>query len=114
MSDPVHHPNCSGSVPSSPIHKAPSFKKKLDKSGDKTKNPSGRSLHYGGGEPDKKRRKLYGFPAREVSEEMTLLDAGLLRLIKASELDNGAWMKKDKVYTCSMAEVCSYIYIIAS
>ena len=26
-----------------------------------------------------------------------MLDAGLLRLIKVSELEQGAWMKKDKV-----------------
>lgn len=49
------------------------------------------------GDSKKKKAKLFGFPARDVAEEMTLLDAGLLRLIKASELEDGAWMKKDKV-----------------
>ena len=41
--------------------------------------------------------KLSSFPAKQVAEEMTLLDASLLRMIKASELENGVWMKKDKV-----------------
>lgn len=43
--------------------------------------------------------KLHSFPAKEVAKEMTLMDAGLLRMIKASELEDGAWMKKDKVDT---------------
>lgn len=46
---------------------------------------------------NKGKSKLWSFPPREVAEEMTLLDASLLRLIKASELEDGAWMKKDKV-----------------
>lgn len=41
--------------------------------------------------------KLCSFSPKLVAEEMTLLDAGLLRLIKTSELENGVWMKKDKV-----------------
>jgi len=41
--------------------------------------------------------KLHGFSARAVAEELALLDASLLRMIKTSELENGAWMKKDKV-----------------
>lgn len=41
--------------------------------------------------------KLHGFPAKQVAEEMTLLDASLLRLIKAGELEDGVWMKKTKV-----------------
>lgn len=49
------------------------------------------------GESKRRKVRLCGFPAREVAEEMTLMDAGLLRLIKASELQDGAWMKKDKV-----------------
>lgn len=43
--------------------------------------------------------KLHTFPAKEVADEMTLLDARLLRLIKSSELEDGVWMKKDKVFS---------------
>jgi len=49
------------------------------------------------GDSKDRKSKLYGFSAKDVAEEMTLMDAGLLRLIKASELEDGAWMKKDKV-----------------
>lgn len=41
--------------------------------------------------------KLHCFPAKTVAEELTLLDASLLRMIKPSELEDGVWMKKDKV-----------------
>ncbi len=41
--------------------------------------------------------KLHSFPAKVVAEELTLLDARLLRMIKTSELEDGVWMKKDKV-----------------
>ena len=41
--------------------------------------------------------KLYSFPAKAVAEELTLLDASMLRMIKTSELEDGVWMKKDKV-----------------
>lgn len=41
--------------------------------------------------------KLHSFAAKEVAGELSLLDAGLLRMIKTSELENGVWMKKDKV-----------------
>ena len=57
-------------------------------------SPSKRSSSGG---QKRRKNKLCNFPPRDVAEEMTLLDAGLLRLIKASELENGAWMKKDKV-----------------
>ncbi len=50
------------------------------------------------GESKRRKTRLCSFPAREVAEEMTLMDASLLRLIKASELQDGAWMKKDKVH----------------
>ncbi len=48
--------------------------------------PSGPS-----GEP----RKLHQFPPKEVAEELSLMDAQLLRKIVPEELQNGAWMKKD-------------------
>ena len=41
--------------------------------------------------------KLHSFSSKEIAEEMTLLDAKLLRMIKASELENGVWMKKELV-----------------
>lgn len=40
---------------------------------------------------------LHSFAPGEVAGELSLLDAGLLRLIKTSELEDGVWMKKDKV-----------------
>lgn len=40
---------------------------------------------------------LHSFAPKEVADELSLLDAGLLRMIKTSELENGVWMKKDKV-----------------
>ena len=43
---------------------------------------------------------LHSFAPREVAGELALLDAGLLRLIKTSELEDGVWMKKDKVGGC--------------
>ncbi|XP_064400571.1 uncharacterized protein LOC135346767 isoform X2 [Halichondria panicea] len=49
-------------------------------------SPSGPS-----GEP----RKLHQFPPKEVAEELSLMDAQLLRKIGPEELQNGAWMKKD-------------------
>ena len=39
-------------------------------------------------------RKLHLCPAREVAEELTLMDAEMLRRISPDELKNGAWMKK--------------------
>lgn len=41
--------------------------------------------------------RLHAFPAKEVGGELTLIDASLLRKIKTSELEDGVWMKKDKV-----------------
>lgn len=41
--------------------------------------------------------RLHSFTAKEVAAELTLLDAGLLRMIKTSELEDGVWMKKNKV-----------------
>lgn len=89
-------PKGSNSVPGSPTS-LQLGKKKYNKAGERTEGARSRtSLQYGE-EQSKRRKKLYGFSAREVAEEMTLLDAGLLRHIKTSELENGAWMKKDKV-----------------
>lgn len=50
-----------------------------------------------GADPPANLPKLHTFQAKEVADEMTLLDAGLLRMIKTSELEDGVWMKKDKV-----------------
>ena len=61
---------------------------------------SGSSLKTATCGPDaveKKLPRLHSFPAKEVAEEMTLMDAGLLRMIKTSELEDGVWMKKEKV-----------------
>ena len=58
---------------------------------------TGGSSSNNNGDSKERKSKLYGFSAKDVAEEMTLMDAGLLRLIKANELEDGAWMKKDKV-----------------
>ena len=42
-------------------------------------------------------KKLHQFSPKEVAEELTLMDAELLRKIASEELENGAWMKRDKV-----------------
>lgn len=44
--------------------------------------------------PDK---KLHSYNAKEVADELCLLDSELLRNIKPSELEGGVWMKKDQV-----------------
>ena len=44
-----------------------------------------------------KNKKLHHLPPREVAEELTLMDAELLRKIQPSELEDGAWMDKTKV-----------------
>lgn len=59
----------SGSVPSTPVH--------------------GSSAHSP--------KKLHLYDSLEVAEELTMLDSELLRKIDQEELQNGAWMKKDKV-----------------
>ncbi len=41
--------------------------------------------------------KLHCYQPEEVAEELCLMDAELLRKIRSEELENGAWMKKDKV-----------------
>ena len=46
---------------------------------------------------DAPRRKLNEYRSREVAEELCLMDSELLRKIEPAELQNGAWMKKDKV-----------------
>lgn len=81
------------SLPCTPVCETPS-KKKWSGALEEVTSPV-RTLLYGGGPG--KRKKLHGFPTKEVADEMTLLDAGLLRLIKTKELEKGAWMKKDKV-----------------
>ena len=42
-------------------------------------------------------QKLHHLPPRELAEELTLTDAELLRKIQPRELEDGAWMDKDKV-----------------
>ena len=42
-------------------------------------------------------KKLHQFSPKEVAEELSLMDAELLRKIAPEELENGAWMKRDKV-----------------
>lgn len=42
-------------------------------------------------------RKLHHLSPRELAEELTLMDAELLRKIQPKELEDGAWMDKDKV-----------------
>lgn len=42
-------------------------------------------------------RRLYQFPAREVTMELTLMDGEMLRRISPEEIKNGAWMDKAKV-----------------
>lgn len=39
-------------------------------------------------------KRLYMHSAKEVAEELTLMDAELLAKIERKELENGAWMKK--------------------
>ena len=51
--------------------------------------------HISVGDPP--RRKLNEYRGREVAEELCLMDSELLRKIDTAELQNGAWMKKDKV-----------------
>ena len=46
---------------------------------------------------DPTRKKLNEYRSREVAEELCLMDSELLRKIEPAELQNGAWMKKDKV-----------------
>ena len=46
---------------------------------------------------DLPRRRLNEYSSREVAEELCLMDSELLRRIDPGELQNGAWMKKDKV-----------------
>ena len=45
-------------------------------------------------------RKLHLCSARELAEQLTLVDAEMLRRISPDELKNGAWMGKDKVCVC--------------
>ena len=44
-----------------------------------------------------RKTKLHQFSPKEVAEELSLMDAELLRKIASKELENGTWMKKDKV-----------------
>ena len=53
------------------------------------------SNHVSVGDPP--RRKLNEYRSREVAEELCLMDSELLRKIEPAELQNGAWMKRDKV-----------------
>ena len=46
---------------------------------------------------------LHSHPPMDVAEELTLMDAEMLRKISADELRNGAWMDKAKVTDCSDA-----------
>ena len=41
--------------------------------------------------------RLHSYQPQEVAEELCLMDAELLRKIGPKELENGAWMKQDKV-----------------
>ena len=53
-------------------------------------------------------RKLHHLPPREVAEELTLMDAELLRRIQPSELEDGAWMDKiSKVSRFYETTICS-------
>ena len=58
-----------------------------------TEEASGNHISVG----DPSRRKLNEYRSREVAEELCLMDSELLRKIEPAELQNGAWMKKDKV-----------------
>jgi hypothetical protein len=58
-------------------------------------NREASSNHISVGDPP--RRKLNEYKSREVAEELCLMDSELLRKIDTAELQNGAWMKKDKV-----------------
>ena len=42
-------------------------------------------------------RRLSEYSSRHVAEELCLVDSELLRKIDPNELQNGAWMKKEKV-----------------
>ena len=42
---------------------------------------------------------LHLFTTTEIAEELALQDAELLRRIAPTEIRNGAWMDKKKVYT---------------
>ena len=45
----------------------------------------------------KRTDKLHVAPPREVAGELTLMDAEILRRIDTAELENGAWMDKERV-----------------
>lgn len=45
--------------------------------------------------------RLHYYSPQQVAEELSLMDAQLLRRISPKELENGAWMKKDKVLNTS-------------
>ena len=40
-------------------------------------------------------KKLYQYSSKEVAEELTLIDAELIRGIGPEEVQNEAWMKKE-------------------
>ncbi len=40
---------------------------------------------------------IHQYPPREVAMELCLMDSQLLRKISPQELEDGAWMKADKV-----------------
>ena len=61
---------------------------------------SGRSSVVSGPPPFSK--KLYQYGCREVAQELAVMDAEMLRKIVPEELQNGAWMKKDKVARLAM------------
>ena len=44
-----------------------------------------------------RRLSEYVYSSRHVAEELCLVDSELLRKIDPNELQNGAWMKKEKV-----------------
>jgi len=55
-------------------------------------------------------RKLHHLPPREVAEELTLMDAELLRRIQPSELEDGAWMDK----TSKVSRCCETMWIYSN
>ena len=52
--------------------------------------------------------KVYKLDPRHLAEELTLQDAQMFTKIDLSELKNGAWTKKDKVYIYN----CYILYFI--
>ena len=54
-------------------------------------------------------KKLHQLASGDVAEELARMDGEQLRKIAPQELDDGVWMKKDKVRLSGLYSFCSYI-----